>query len=148
MNDAILARLKKLTKRGSLTTETVLDDAKNPTSPLHNQFEWDNAVAGQRYRVEQARKLIRSIRLVVTDDKRQLTTIAYVRDPDKDQDEPGYIAVGTLRSNKEKARRALINELKRAEACLQRAYDVADSLGLSSDVERLLAQIRNIQAAA
>lgn len=50
--------------RGELTPAVVVDEAANPTHPLHTRFEWDNAVAGHAYRLDQARALIRSARVV------------------------------------------------------------------------------------
>jgi hypothetical protein len=39
----------------------VVDSARDPESPLHCHFEWDDAVAAEKHREEQARGLIRSI---------------------------------------------------------------------------------------
>ena len=50
-----------LTKLGRITAESVLDDAKNPDSPLHPFFEWDDSTAAEEYRRVQARLLIRSV---------------------------------------------------------------------------------------
>ena len=59
-------RLKKLEGRsGTLTPNKVLDDARRKDSPLHDYFEWDNGVAGERWRVNQARELIREYRVDV-----------------------------------------------------------------------------------
>jgi hypothetical protein len=50
-------------ERGALSPATVLDDARPADSPLHHRFEWDDAVAGERYRLVQASELIRSVRV-------------------------------------------------------------------------------------
>jgi hypothetical protein len=59
----------KLKSTGPLTAERVLAEATNPRSQLHRYFEWDDAKAAHSYRVEQARKLIRSIEVVIEDAK-------------------------------------------------------------------------------
>ena len=60
------ARLLDLYARdGKLTAETVLDDAYNPNSPLHAQFEWDDTVAAHQYRLVQARQIIRGVQVSV-----------------------------------------------------------------------------------
>lgn len=46
---------------GHLTPGIVVQAAKPKASPLHNQFEWDNRKAGEKYRLWQARKLIKII---------------------------------------------------------------------------------------
>ena len=49
---------------GRLTPELVLKEARSPDHPLHNRFEWNDAVASERYRLDQARGLIRKVRVV------------------------------------------------------------------------------------
>lgn len=52
------------TSHGQLTPKLVVDLARNPEHPLHNRFEWDDAVAGEKYREVQAAELIRSVKVV------------------------------------------------------------------------------------
>lgn len=48
---------------GKLTPNLVVEAARNPTHPLHSRFEWDNTTAAEKYRLEQARGLIRLVRV-------------------------------------------------------------------------------------
>lgn len=67
----------------------LLDAARNPASPLHNLFEWDDSIAAERYRLAQAGALFRRVRLHVVRvdaDTRQIhvTTVrATTSNPDK-----------------------------------------------------------------
>lgn len=54
---------------GQLTPHAVVDEAKNPVHPLHKHFEWDDSVAAAGYRLDQARAIIRVVRLDVGDDE-------------------------------------------------------------------------------
>jgi hypothetical protein len=145
----VIARLKWLQdERGGLDPRAVVEDAKDPGSPLHGCFEWDAEKAAENYWLIQARNLIRSVRLVVSEERINLKTIAYVRDPEKAADESGYISTTHVRTDKERSRQVLTQELLRAESAMERAYDVADALGLGEDVNSLLAQIRGIRSAA
>lgn len=47
-----------------LTPALVVDAARDEGHPLHPRFEWDDALAGPKYREIQAAELIRSIRVV------------------------------------------------------------------------------------
>lgn len=47
---------------GKLTPAVVLEAATEESHPLHNRFEWDDSVAGHKYRLGQARELIRVVR--------------------------------------------------------------------------------------
>src|SRR5207244_3697017 len=48
---------------GHLTPDAVVAAARERRSPLHRHFEWDDATAAEKYRVDQARSLIRSVHL-------------------------------------------------------------------------------------
>lgn len=43
--------------------QRVVEAARNPRSPLHKHFTWDDAEAAEAYRREEARTIIRSIRI-------------------------------------------------------------------------------------
>lgn len=50
-------------QHGKLTPEIVLDEARDPEHPLHNRFEWRDDVAAEKWRREQARELIVSLKV-------------------------------------------------------------------------------------
>jgi hypothetical protein len=50
-------------ERGRLTAHDVLEEARVPGHPLHSRFEWDDSVAAERYRLDQARQLIREVKI-------------------------------------------------------------------------------------
>jgi len=49
-----------------LTPRAVVDEARPESSPLHKAFEWDDTVAGEKYRLLQAQDLIRSFKCTIT----------------------------------------------------------------------------------
>lgn len=49
---------------GKLTARNVVSEARAAKSPLHPVFEWDNKKAGTEYRLNQARTLIRAVRVI------------------------------------------------------------------------------------
>lgn len=76
MNPKILKELKRIATEndGVLMPETVVDEARRVSSPLHSRFEWDNSKAGEAYRIWQARQLIRVVVEVIagTDEKAEV----------------------------------------------------------------------------
>ena len=50
-------------EHGHLTPDLVLKSAVSVSSPLHSLFEWDDNKAGHSFRLWQARKLIRSVKI-------------------------------------------------------------------------------------
>lgn len=53
-----------------ITPEEVLEKARNKKSELHKCFEWDDSVAAEKYRLEQARTVIRML-VIKTEDKEE-----------------------------------------------------------------------------
>ena len=47
-----------------ITPESVLEKAKNRKTELHKCFEWDDSVAGEKYRLIQARQIIQHFMIV------------------------------------------------------------------------------------
>jgi hypothetical protein len=48
---------------GRLTPKAVVEAARDEASPLHLHFEWDDAAAAEAYRRDQAREIIRVVRV-------------------------------------------------------------------------------------
>lgn len=46
-----------------LTPADVVEAARPVGAPLHDRFEWDDEIAGEAYRLDQARSLIRRVRI-------------------------------------------------------------------------------------
>lgn len=57
----IVVVLKRLAREndGLLLPEQVVEAARPITSPLHSRFEWNNGRAAEKYRIWQARQLLR-----------------------------------------------------------------------------------------
>tara|TARA_R110002020_G_scaffold334121_1_gene549507 strand:+ start:95 stop:565 length:471 start_codon:yes stop_codon:yes gene_type:complete len=50
---------------GELTAKGVVERARNPKSALHSKFEWDDSIAGEKYREAQAYRLINRYKIRV-----------------------------------------------------------------------------------
>lgn len=62
-------------EKGHCDPEDVVDRSRPVTAPLHYCFEWDDTVAAEKYRQEQAGSLIRSITVVVEADDKRVTEV-------------------------------------------------------------------------
>lgn len=142
---AIADRLAELEDAaGRLTPDIVIADARKASSPLHSCFEWNDGKAARAWRIEQARELIRSVMVIVTTDNRAIEIVRYVRDPDQESDEQGYVSTAKLITDKDRARVALVEEFARAAAALRRARDLAQAFGLAGEVEKIEARIERV----
>lgn len=133
---AIADRLARILKRngGILTPNAVLDDARDASSPLHDQFEWDDTEAAHQYRLQQARALIRSVKIDVKTESHTISTVRYVRDPTRDYDEQGYMDVVKLRTRADLARETLHREFGCAMALLRRAEFLAEAFDMKNEI--------------
>ena len=77
---------------GVCPTAALVDAARQPTSPLHGLFQWDDAVAAEGYRRDQARQHIRELRIVEAGDdgEQRLQAFVHVVRFDGDQPREGY----------------------------------------------------------
>ena len=132
---------------GRLTPDAVVEDAKDPRSPMHDQFEWDDKVAGHQYRLDQARTLIRAVTVERNTVSRTVAAPYYIRDP-RAGNEQGYVSMATLRSDSDIARDAVEQYLNRVVSALESARAVAGELGLTDDLEALLASAVHVKTKA
>lgn len=51
---------KEISKLKEITPQNVVDLARDEKSVIHNDFEWDDKIAGEKYRLHQAGDMIRS----------------------------------------------------------------------------------------
>ena len=56
---------------GKLTGQIVVEAARPESAPLHPAFEWDDSVAGERWREYEARTLIKQVSVVQTNEEQK-----------------------------------------------------------------------------
>lgn len=157
---AVGERLSRLLDRNGgapLTPAQVLADARKPTSPLHTHFEWDNNAAAEAYRLDQARHLLRSVKVVFTDQRTGEESIA-VRaflipptaaqageeddDDGADADESGYVRSVTLLSDAEMRRRLVLRALRELEAWRSRHQALVELAAVFDALDTVAAAVQ------
>jgi len=58
---------ERLAQKEELTPEAIVKDARRESSPIHEFFEWDDAVAATKYRREQARYYLCNLRIEIAE---------------------------------------------------------------------------------
>jgi hypothetical protein len=141
---SILQEIERV--HGAVTASLVVDAARDPDHPWHDHFEWDNEAAAERWRLTQARQLIRSVKYSRRTETRLIYAPAYVRDPDAAASEQAYISMAMLRTDADRARSVLIAEFSRVASALRRAREIAVALSLEGEVAAMLAQVEGLTA--
>jgi hypothetical protein len=125
-----IARLESLESAGGrLTAEAVLFDAQGVTSPLHDLFDWDDASAAYKQRLDRARHIIREVLVNVTTTTTTVTVERYVPDPRISRHDGGYVALTTVQ-DEDTQHRIMVSEITRALGVMRRAESIAIALGL------------------
>lgn len=108
-----------------LVPEEVVQAASSEDSPLHKYFEWDDTVAGHRYRLLQARQLIAAIVQVIPRKEGTTEIRAFVSiSTDRSQ---GYQAIANVLNDEDKQRQMLMDAMTRLRN-LQKKYENLQAL--------------------
>jgi hypothetical protein len=138
-----LETIRKLERE--LTAELVVSKARPKNSPLHNEFTWDDSDAAHKYRLVQARTLIRSV-TVVTEAKEPVQHYCHVRhkgEKGKRQRRGEYKPMEIVVQSKteyETALQELMEKLQASERAVQELQEAAGQI----DVKDRLAIITTI----
>ena len=150
MNQELTNELNRLAalNDGKLTPSGVVEAARNEASVLHDQFEWDDTKAGERYREAQARSLITRVILVRrSGPETTIRSVAYVRNPDCKPNEQGYIAVAKIASDEDRQREVLVDEARRIRAAIARARQLEAMFDLKGPLDELEGMVNRLPEA-
>tara|TARA_R110000868_G_scaffold78701_1_gene224228 strand:- start:277 stop:744 length:468 start_codon:yes stop_codon:yes gene_type:complete len=143
LTQAQLAHIKGLENRkGQITARRVLEDAKRKQSPLHALFNWDLQHAAERWWLHRARLIIGAVTIQVTHQDTVIKSPCYIVDTSVKGG--GYRTTVSMKTDTASARESLVYTLEVAAGHLRRAYDLAAPLGLSREIDALLAQIAGV----
>jgi hypothetical protein len=135
-------------EEGKLTADLLVQKATPADSLLHDLFEWNDKKAGKMYRVEQAREIIRSIKVVVIIEDRAARGPGYVRDARADPGAQAYLPVASLRAaDNETKRLQLAQEIRRVLEALERARVLAAIFGMAPEIEEISERVRRLYTA-
>lgn len=138
--------IKALERPGRrITAEKVVEAARDPKHPLHRDFDWDDSRAAHHYRLDQARAIIASVRVVITTSTKKLIAPAYVRDIEAAPLQ-GYVATAVLKNEREAAEELLLYETARLQAQLERCREIAGALSLESELEAAIGAVFELRS--
>lgn len=120
-NPEVISALKAVAdaNSGILRAVDVVEAARPDTSPLHSQFDWEDSEAAHKWRLHQARNLIRvTVEYIGTGDEKTSTRVFVSLTTDRQEDGGCYRATAAVMSNSEYRRQLLadaLEEMKRFE---------------------------------
>ena len=119
---------------GKLTPQALVDASRAEDAPLHGAFEWDDAVAAERYREVQAGHIIRSVEVVVEGSPEPVRAFVSVTE----REATPYVSVGRVMANVD-SRAALLDRARAELDAFKRKYqqltELADVFAAIDGVE-------------
>lgn len=116
---------------GILRPRDVVDESRPEEAPLHPAFEWRDEVAAEKYREDQARQVIRSVRVVREEapDKGPLLAYVHVQRPatEEEANPQGYLSTATVMSDADLRQQVIEDAISQYEA-LHRRYQHIEEL--------------------
>lgn len=90
-NKKIIAELRRIARAndGVLAPENVVNAARSVRSPLHKLFDWDDTAAAEKWRIHQARQVLRVTVEFVGSEKSPVRVFVSLT-KDRTGDETGY----------------------------------------------------------
>ena len=108
-----------LADEGRLTAKDLLNENRPADALLHNEFEWDDSLAAESWREQQARNIINSL-LIVPEQSEPVRGFFKIQ-----QTERNYHPVTTILSRQDTTQRLFENAMRELMA-LQRKYQALE----------------------
>lgn len=124
---------------GTLSPAIVVDEARPEEAVLHPAFEWDDEVAGEKWRVHQARNLICVVQVVkpeTAEPEPAEAQVAYVSVGSK-QEGACYVSSALILTNEDVRARVLHDALSQLKAWRRRFDHLNELAGLFQQIDAI-----------
>ena len=119
-----LERIKR-SQNGLLEPENIVDAARDANNVLHPHFEWDDSVAAEAFRADQARDLVRSLTVDISRSNLEEKHVrAFVNVVTGDQQ--GYVSTFTALSSEDLRKQVLQRAFAELEAWRARHAELSE----------------------
>jgi hypothetical protein len=130
------------TNGGVCPPAALVDYARNPAAPIHALFEWNNDVAAEAHRREQARLVVRELRVVVDSDHGSDLVQAFVHvvRVEDDQLREGYRLTSLVIQNADEHSQMLDEALRGLRGWRKRYERLAELKSVFSALDSVMAR--------
>lgn len=116
--------MDQLASKGRLSPAELVEVSRPDDSPLHNEFEWDDSIAAEKWREQTGRVMIASISVTVDDEEQSPPVRAYFN---IERTSHEYIPTEVIMSDESKKER-LLNIAKRELTSFKAKYQTLAEL--------------------
>lgn len=140
MKSRMVAEIESLRRQdGLLDPNDVAEAASDPKSALHHRFEWDDTRCGRLYRVEQARQLIRELKIEIRIGPSIIKAPAFV--PTSEKAPNSYRRLDEIDTSTVEADHVVYEELTRLAGHLDRLLRISLALDRQPKVHEFLRSV-------
>lgn len=137
-----LERLKKASN-GLLAAEEIVEAARDEKNVLHPHFEWDDSVAAEAYRQDQARDLVRSLTIDISRSNVEAKPVRAFVNVAVGQDR-GYVPTLTAMSSKDLRKQVLEKAFAELEAWRARHAELTELARIFSAIDETRPAIKGV----
>ena len=125
------AECERLANENRLTAKELVNESRPKSAPLHNEFEWNNKIAGELYREQQARHLINSV--VIINERKEPQRVFF----NIEVKAPEYHSIDTILQSEDKRSALLTTALRELEAFQMKYRQLDELCGVFNEIEKL-----------
>lgn len=113
---------------GAITSSNMVNAARSTESELHPLFEWDDQIAGEKWRNQQAKMILSSLRIVVNEsEEKPIIVRAFVNVSPPSKNEAVYIQIEKAVNDESNHQQLLLNAYRELNA-FQKKYQALSEL--------------------
>lgn len=129
-------------ENGILTTGALVDSARDESSELHPLFEWDDKIAGEQWRNQQAKVVLSCLKITVkSDENEEPKKIRAFVNTNPDRSRGVYMNVEDAMNDYESRNGVLIRAKRELRAFLDKYEGIKELDDLTSEIKRFLINV-------
>ena len=125
-------------KYGQVSPKLVLNESRKETAPLHKVFEWNDSVAAEKYRLQQAGGIINNLVVVLDEYEHKEPVRAFVNVTNNAPTRSGeFISVVSAMQSEETRKVVLQNALRELKEFQKKYKDLGELAGIFNEIKKL-----------
>lgn len=124
------------------TPEAILELARNENTELHGCFEWDDSVAAEKYRLTQAREIVRLLVVAKDDEIQDAETPKYIRAYHRTRSAGGYENIHKILDSRDKKLELVDNAYRDLIAFSNKYTTLSDVTGFKAAMDSAADSLR------
>lgn len=119
----------------SATPQEILEKGRDPETELHKCFEWDDTVAAEKYRIQQARQIVCC--LVIRESEEPKSDKPEIRMFYKTSNDEGYKPTSIIMQNKDEYKKLLERAFAELTAFKNKYHSLSELDGVFEQIDLL-----------